>query len=115
MAPPLGSVIEPPNDQYGYPTASQHAAELSFLFDFDASFNIGEQRLAAEMKAYWANFVISGNPNVGGDRFFYAPWAPFNFIHAVQNLVPGPAVPQPYFTFPAEHFCSTWEPIIAAE
>jgi len=115
LAPALGSVVEPPNDVFGFPTASEHAAELPYLFNFGAPFSIGEQRLAAEMKAYWANFVISGNPNVGGDRFFYAPWAPFNFIHAVQNLVPGPAVPQPFFTFPTEHFCSIWQPIIAAE
>jgi para-nitrobenzyl esterase len=115
LAPPLGSVIEPPNDAFGFPTASEHAAELSYLFNFGAPFNIGEQRLAAEMKSYWANFVISSNPNVGGNRFFYAPWSPFNFNHAIQDLVPGPAAPGPFFTFPTEHFCSTWQPIVAAE
>jgi len=116
LAPPLGSALVPPNDQYGFPSASEHASELQFLFAFgSAPLNIGEQHLAAEMQTYWANFTISNNPNVGTPPIFFAPWTPFNFIHAIQGLVPAPAVPQPFFTFQAEHFCSIWEPIISAE
>jgi para-nitrobenzyl esterase len=114
-APAMGSVIAAPNDQFGYPTASEHAAELQFLFDFGTSLNPGEQRLASEMKTYWENFIISGSPNIGTERLFFAPWPEFKFLNAIQNLVPGPTVPQPFFTFPVEHFCSTWEPIISAE
>jgi para-nitrobenzyl esterase len=114
-APAGAQVIEAPNDQFGYPTASEHASELQFLFDFGSPLNQGEQRLAVEMKDYWENFTISGNPNFGTNRFFFAPWLPFNLAHAIQNLVPGPSVPRPFFTFPSEHFCSTWEPFIAAE
>jgi len=115
LAPPLGSVLVAPNDQEGFPTASEHASELQFLFAFGSPLNIGEQHLSVEMQTYWANFVISSDPNVGIPRSFFAPWTPFNFIHAIQGLVPAPAVPQPFFTFQAEHFCSVWEPIISAE
>jgi para-nitrobenzyl esterase len=114
-APAGGTVIEAPNDQFGFPTASEHASELQFLFDFGSPLSADEQRLAIEMKTYWANFVTSGNPNVGTARFFDAPWFQFNFIHAVQGLVPGPAAPAPFFNFPTEHFCSTWEPFLEAE
>jgi para-nitrobenzyl esterase len=114
-APSGGQVIKGPNDQFGFPTASEHASELQFLFDFGSTLNPGEVRLANEMKAYWENFTISGNPNIGTGRFFFAPWVPFNFAHAVQNLVPGPTVPQPFFTFTTEHFCNTWEPFLEAE
>ncbi len=115
QAPPLGSVLVAPNDQEGFPTASEHASELQFLFAFGSPLNIGEQHLSFEMQTYWANFVISGDPNVGIPRSFFAPWTPFNFIHAIQGLVPAPAVPQPFFTFQSEHFCSIWEPIVSAE
>ncbi|MEI9986515.1 MAG: hypothetical protein WDN69_27110 [Aliidongia sp.] len=94
---------------------SEHAAELQFLFELGSNLDIGEQHLAFEMKTYWANFVISGDPNVGSARTFFAPWTPFNFIRAVQNLVPGPAVPQPFYTFQTQHFCSIWQPFLDAE
>jgi len=112
-APPLGSVpVKSPNDVYGFPSASEHSAELQFLFNFDAPLSAGERQLAGQMQAYWANFVITQDPN--GPR--HVPlWVPFNFLEALQDLIPGPQRPHPFFTFRREHFCRTWEPIVAAE
>jgi hypothetical protein len=59
-------------------------------------------QLAAEMKAYWTNFVKSGTPN--GDEL--ANWPLFAADdNDVQLLVPGPAQPHPFETFGAEHNC----------
>jgi para-nitrobenzyl esterase len=115
QAPPVGgfgNAIIPPNDAFGFPTASEHAAELQFLFNFRAPLNTGEQQLAEEMKTYWGNFVNTGNPNTPR---LQATWPRFNFTMAVQHLVPGPAQPSPIFNFSAEHFCNTWQPILATE
>ena len=113
-APSLGgAVIQKPNDVDGYPTASEHSAELQYLFDFNAPLTQGELRLSHIMQTYWANFVISQNPNVGSPPTFYAPWAPFNLLHGIQELVPGPAVPQANYGFHDAHFCQVWEPVIA--
>jgi para-nitrobenzyl esterase len=133
-APPFTSfIIKPPNDSYGFPTASEHGAEIQFLFTNWSTgrplgaappLNAGEQQLAAQMKAYWANFVTSGDPNIGrrdrdldfgGDERFHTHWHPFNIRQAVQDLVPGPAVPHPFYTFPMEHLCSTWEPFLSTQ
>jgi para-nitrobenzyl esterase len=112
-APPLGSVpIRPPNDVFGYPSASEHSAELQFLFNFDAPLNAGEQELADKMQTYWANFVITKDPNLPRS---VPIWLPFNLFGVSQALVPGPQRPLPFFTFRQEHFCGTWEPIVAAE
>ena len=112
-APPLGSVpVKSPNDVYGFPSASEHSAELQFLFNFDAPLSADELQLAGQMQTYWANFVITQDPN--GPR--HVPlWLPFNFLEALQDLIPGPQRPHPFFTFRREHFCRTWEPIVAAE
>ena len=113
-APPVGAFGTakiPPNDVFGFPSASKHAAELQFLFNFGTTLNAGEQQLAEEMKAYWANFVKHLNPNSA----HLAHWFAFNFTHPVQDLVPGPAEPHPFFNFRQAHFCGTWEPVIDAE
>jgi para-nitrobenzyl esterase len=112
-APPLGSVpVRPPNDVFGFPSASEHSAELQFLFNFDAPLSAGEQELASQMQTYWANFVISKDPNLPR----HVPvWLPFNILGIAQALVPGPRRPQPFLTFRQEHFCGTWEPIVSAE
>jgi para-nitrobenzyl esterase len=116
LAPTLGGGdIMAPNDEFGFPTASEHASELQFLFNFGAPFSPAEQQLAAEMKTYWGNFIISGSPNISNGRPPFTRWQQFNLVGAVQNLVPGPALPLPISTFPAEHFCSLWQPILAAE
>ena len=112
-APPLGSVpIRAPNDVFGFPSASEHSAELQFLFNFDAPLSAAEQELAGEMQTYWANFVSTKDPN----RPRPVPaWLPYNFFEPSQALVPGPQRPHPFFTFGQEHFCRTWQPVIAAE
>ena len=114
-APPtvgFGMVVKPPNDVFGFPTASEHASELQFLFNFGTPLNSGEQQLASEMKTYWGNFVNTGDPNFPR---WVVPWLPFNFIKAVQNLIPGPKVPNPFFNFRQEHLCRIWQPFIVAE
>jgi para-nitrobenzyl esterase len=105
----------PPGDQFGFPTASEHAAELQFLFNFGTPLTAGEQELATEMNTYWANFVKTGDPSFGNFFHFVPFWFPFNFFHNYQALVPGPQSPHPFFTFPEEHFCATWEPVLEAE
>jgi para-nitrobenzyl esterase len=112
-APPLGSVpVKPPNDVFGFPSASEHSAELQFLFDFETPLNAGELRLAAQMQTYWANFVATQDPNWPRR---VPLWLPFNFSEAVQDLAPGTQHVRPLFTFGSEHFCRTWGPIVAAE
>ena len=112
-APPLGSVaIEAPNDVFGFPSASEHSAELQFLFNFGAPLSADEQELAGDMRTYWANFVVSQDPN--GPRQVPV-WLPFDFFGTLQDLVPGPQRPHPFLTFRQEHFCHTWQPIVAAE
>jgi len=114
-APPtagFGTPIKPPNDVFGFPTASEHGSEIQFLFGFETSLSADEQELAGEMKAYWANFVKTGDPNLPRH---VAAWLPFNFIGAVQDLIPGPRVPRPSLSFRWEHSCGTWQPFIVAE
>jgi para-nitrobenzyl esterase len=114
-APPtsgFGTPVKPPNDVFGYPTASEHASELQFLFNFETPLTADEQELAGTMKTYWANFVRTGDPNRPRR---VTPWLPFNFIGVVQDLIPGPKVPHPSLAFRWEHFCGTWQPFIAAE
>jgi para-nitrobenzyl esterase len=114
-APPtvgFGTVVEPPNDVFGFPSASEHASELQFLFNFGTPLSTDEQQLAREMKNYWGNFVNTGDPNLPRHVSF---WLPFNFFGLVQDLVPGPRIPRPFFNFRQEHFCRIWQPFIAAE
>jgi para-nitrobenzyl esterase len=108
----FGTVVEPPNDAFGVPSASEHASELQFLFNFGTTLSADEQQLAGEMKTYWGNFVNTGDPNLPRHSSF---WLPFNFLGSVQGLRPGPKVPDPFFNFRQEHFCGIWQPFIAAE
>ncbi len=108
----------------GFSYGASHASELQYLFDAktlqspaDAAANAaspapgaavqpppltaGGQQLAAEMKAYWANFVRFHNPNGFGLAF----WPAFGQTGFVQKLVPGPAQPFPITTFSTEHNC----------
>jgi para-nitrobenzyl esterase len=108
----------------GFSYGASHAAELQYLFDAktlqgpaDAAANAaspapgaavqppplttGGQQLAAEMKAYWANFVRFHDPN-GQDLAF---WPAFGQTGFVQELVPGPAPPFPISNFSTEHNC----------
>jgi len=119
-APPIGgsnTAIQPPNDVDGFPTASEHASELSYLFTVtgaDFVLSADQIQLAGAMKVYWGNFIVSGNPNTPISK--EPTWTPFTTgTTALQGLVPGPPTPASFTTFPAEHFCSTWQPFIAAE
>jgi para-nitrobenzyl esterase len=118
-APPIGgsnSALQPPNDVDGFPTASEHASELAYLFTVtgaDFVLSSDEIQLAGEMKTYWGNFIVSLNPNTPTS---VPTWPPFTTgTTALQGLVPGPPQPASFTTFPTEHFCSTWQPFIAAE
>ena len=112
-APPLGSVpVRPPNDVFGFPSASEHSAELQFLFNFDAPLSEDEQELAGYMQTYWANFVSTQDPNWPRR---VPVWLPYDFFETLQDLVPGPLRPRPFFDFRREHFCETWQPVVAAE
>jgi para-nitrobenzyl esterase len=118
----------------GFSYGAAHASELQYLFDAktlqgpaDAAANAaspapgasvqpppltaGGTQLAAEMKAYWTNFVQHGTPN-GSDVHFVAArgdelanWPRFDADGEVQLLVPGPAEPHPFEGFAAEHNC----------
>jgi para-nitrobenzyl esterase len=118
----------------GFSYGASHASELQYLFDAatlqgpaDAAANklspapgssvqpppltAGGTQLAAEMKAYWANFVKHGTPN-GGDVHLaaftgddLAHWPRFDADGEVQLLVPGPTEPHPFTGFSAEHNC----------
>jgi len=117
LAPPVagfGAAVKPPNDVFGFPTASEHASELQFLFNFFTPLSTDEQQLAEEMKTYWGNFVNTGNPNL--PRPVANTWLSFSFASkAYQELVPAPADPSPFFFFANEHFCHNWQPIILNE
>jgi carboxylesterase type B len=108
------AVTNPPNNQYGYATASEHGAELPFLFSFPStsSLSTNEKTLEATMQSYWGNFIKTGSPGAGAA---VPKWPALGTKSLVQNLVPGPASPAPIATFAKEHFCTTWEPIISAE
>jgi para-nitrobenzyl esterase len=118
-----------------FTTASQHAAELQYIFNFGSAFSPAQAALASDMKTYWANFVKAGDPN-GGDRDDFATlvslkphaqlphWPHFNARgddedhgnQKVQSLTPpgvlAPQGPHPFNTFATEHFCATWQPLL---
>ncbi len=68
-APSKAGVPGPGSNGSGFTTASQHAAELQYIFNFGSAFTSAQAALATDMKTYWANFVKTGNPNHSdGDR-----------------------------------------------
>jgi carboxylesterase type B len=116
-APP--SPVEPavtvkPNDQYGYPTASEHASDLPFLFTIfqTAALSADELALSKTIQSYVGNFVTNLDPNVGSS---VPAWPVFNGSYEVQELVVPPSTPAPFTTFAAAHFCPLWAPILSAE
>jgi para-nitrobenzyl esterase len=116
----------PGQNSSGFTTASQHAAELAYIFNFQAPFTTAQAALADQMKTYWANFIKTGNPNNRGIATFVSlsaaraalpPWPHFNVQdNQVQLLAPQalltPQGPAPFRTFRTEHFCATWEPLL---
>jgi para-nitrobenzyl esterase len=118
-APNRAGVPGPGSNGSGFTTASEHAAELQYIFNFGSDFTAAQAQLATDMKTYWANFVKTGNPNgTGDDEDDEGPpfWPVFNSHDDderdadTQRLTPrGPA---PFDTFTTEHFCNTWEPVL---
>jgi para-nitrobenzyl esterase len=118
-APPYAgsdAVLQAPNDIDGFSTGSEHTAELPFLFvesGVNYALDANEQQLATELRAYWGNFIVSGNPNTGISS---SSWPAFSVSNQnVQSLVPAPQSPATVTSFGSKHFCSTWEPTLAAQ
>lgn len=125
-APGAPGVPGPGGNGSGFTTASQHAAELPYIFNFGAAFTTAQSTLASDMKAYWANFVKTGNPNNRGRATFVSLsaaraalpfWPHFNTQdNQIQSLTPQglltPQGPYPFDTFRTEHFCATWQPLL---
>jgi para-nitrobenzyl esterase len=130
-APSKAGVPGPGSNSSGFTTASQHAAELAYIFNLGADFTPAQATLAADMKAYWANFVTTGDPNSRGLATFVslrAPrdqlpfWSQFNGqgngqgSQKIQSLTPQglltPQGPHSFDTFRTEHFCATWQPLL---
>jgi para-nitrobenzyl esterase len=126
-APSKAGVPGPGSNSSGFTTASQHAAELQYIFNFGSAFTPAQATLATDMKTYWANFVKTGDPNSRGLEIFVslrAPrdqlpvWPHFNAQgnQKIQSLTPQalltPQGPHPFDTFRTEHFCATWQPLL---
>jgi para-nitrobenzyl esterase len=125
-APSRAGVPGPGSNGSGFTTASQHAAELQYIFHYGADFTAAQATLATDMKTYWANFVKAGNPNIGSftilagggaaqrDRLPF--WPHFNARDQIQMLTPPglltPQGPHPFDTFRTEHFCDTWQQLL---
>jgi para-nitrobenzyl esterase len=125
-APSAAGVPGPGSNSSGFTTASQHAAELQYIFNFGSAFTPAQATLATDMKAYWANFVKTGDPNSGGNFAIFVSlkpprdqlpvWPRFNDNQRIELLTPqGLFTPQGPFQFDGfrtEHFCATWQPLL---
>ncbi len=113
-APSTAGVPGPGANGSGFTTASQHASELPYIFNLGGDFTPAQATLAAQMKTYWANFVKTGFPDIGSPSL--PPiWLPFNFLVSNQVQLLTPQGPHPFSTFTTEHFCGTWQPLLAME
>jgi para-nitrobenzyl esterase len=126
-APSAAGVPGPGANASGFTTASQHAAELQYLFNFGSVFTPAQAALANDMKTYWANFVKTGDPN-GKDGLailvslikppheLLPVWPRYNDKGQIQLLTPPalltPLGPHPFGSFSAEHSCATWQPLL---
>jgi para-nitrobenzyl esterase len=131
-APSAAGVPGPGSNSSGFTTASQHAAELQYIFNFGSAFTPAQATLATDMKTYWANFVKTGDPNSRGREVFASltprraqlpSWPQFaaqgnqgkgnlgdQGSQKIQSLTPQGS--NPFDTFRTEHFCGTWEPLL---
>jgi para-nitrobenzyl esterase len=113
-APNKAGVPGPGSNGSGFTTASEHASELPYIFNMGADFTSAQAELATDMKTYWANFVKTGLPGIGSSRL--PPiWLPFNAFVRNQVQLLTPQGPHPFSTFTTEHFCNTWQPLLAME
>jgi para-nitrobenzyl esterase len=135
-APNRAGVPGPGTNGSGFTTASQHAAELQYIFNFGSAFTAAQSTLATDMKTYWANFVKTGDPNrnskddlvtlvsLSEPRTELPHWPHFNARgddgdhgnQKVQSLTPPalltPQGPHPFDSFRTDHFCATWQPLL---
>jgi para-nitrobenzyl esterase len=135
-APNQAGVPGPGTNSSGFTTASQHAAELQYIFNFGSAFTPAQATLATDMKTYWANFVKTGDPNFRGLETLVSlrpqaqlpHWPHFNARgdhdndgddrgdQKIQSLTPPalltPQGPHPFNTFATDHFCATWQPLL---
>jgi para-nitrobenzyl esterase len=125
-APNKAGVPGPGSNSSGFTTASQHAAELQYIFNFGSAFTSAQSTLATDMKTYWANFVKTGDPNrnrkddvdlatlvsLRAPRTELPHWPHFNAQgnQKIQSLTP--QGPHPFDTFTTDHFCATWQPLL---
>ena len=92
----------------GLPAAPTHSSETQYLFDLPnapvpATFNAGQQALAASMRTAWANFAGIGNPASAA-----VPWPAFSGADTAPMLSLVPPQPQVETDFAAQHHCSFW-------
>jgi para-nitrobenzyl esterase len=137
-APSKAGVPGPGVNGSGFTTASQHATELQYIFNFGSNFTPAQVTLANDMKTYWANFVKTGDPNRNSKDLAtlvslkpsaaLPHWPHFNARgdgdadrddhgdQQVQSLTPpgllAPQGPHPFNTFSTDHFCATWQPLL---
>jgi para-nitrobenzyl esterase len=141
-APNRAGVPGPGSNGSGFTTASQHASELQYIFNFGSAFTPAQATLATDMKTYWANFVKTGDPNrsrnddratlvnLGGSSTQLPHWPHFNAQgdrgddgddrdggdQKIQSLTPpgllAPQGPHPFDSFRTDHFCGTWQPLL---
>lgn len=92
----------------GFPYGSAHASELQYLFTlnsaaFPSALNHSQQRLAATMRHYWADFAKDGSPSGAGTP----SWPRYTeATHRTQSLLP--SGPRTSTDFAAEHKCAFW-------
>jgi para-nitrobenzyl esterase len=89
------------------PHVATHESELPYLFDlpnapFPAQLSVGQQVLAASMRAAWANFAARGNPATKA-----VPW-PAISANSTRMLSLVPPQPQVETDFAARHHCAFW-------
>ncbi len=99
----------------GYDNAASHASELTYLFPDagrylrkSARMTAAQKKLAKEMRAYWANFAKTGNPNGKG----LPSWKPYKgngYVMALRLNGKSRSLPASYFS--DLHKCSFWNSI----
>ena len=85
---------------------SAHSAELAYIFDFTLGsrpLTATQERLATQMKRYWATFARTGNPNGKG-----LPSWPRRTPANAQVMTLRPTGSSPGTGFAAEHQCDFW-------
>jgi para-nitrobenzyl esterase len=90
------------------PPVATHASELQYLFGLPnapvpGTLSPSQQKLAASMRAAWANFAARGNPTSAHLR-----WPVFAGARHARMLSLIPPRPQLETNFSARHHCSFW-------